>query len=383
MNDMIQQFSFATAGEILFGDGTAAQLPERIARFGNRMFLVTGSKSDRAEALLKGSEGAPVIFSIPGEPTVDLIREGAALAREKKCDVVVAVGGESVIDGGKAISALLTNHGDLFDYLEVIGKGSLLENATAPFIAVPTTAGTGAEVTKNAVLASREHRVKVSMRSPYMIPDLAIVDPVLTHSVPPDITASTGLDALTQVIEPFVSKKRNPLTDALCREGIKRAARSLKRVFDDGADAGARSDMALASLFGGLALANAGLGAVHGFAGPIGGMFPAPHGVICGRLLPHVFKANIEAAAENNELYSRFKEVSQLITGNPDAECEDGIQWLETLCGHLGIKSLSAYGVGVEHLEEITAAAMRASSMKGNPVELSEKKLQNIIRYAL
>ena len=162
----------------------------------------------------------------------------------------------------------------------MIGKGQALASPSLPFIAVPTTAGTGAEVTRNAVLASPEHRVKASLRSPFMLARLAVVDPELTYDLPPAVTASTGLDALTQLIEPYVSSRANPMTDSLCVEGMRRAARSLPRVFADGRDAEARLDMSLASLFGGLALANAGLGAVHGFAAAIGGAFDAPHGAV-------------------------------------------------------------------------------------------------------
>lgn len=208
--------------------------------------------------------------------------------------MVIGLGGGSVLDAGKAIAALVTNLGNVFDYLEVIGKGQPLVNAPLPFIAIPTTAGTGTEVTRNAVLGSPAHGVKVSLRSPMMLPSLAIVDPELTYGLPPEITASSGLDALTQLIEPFVSVKANPMTDAICREGIRHAAKSLRTVYHNGADASAREGMSLASLFGGLALANAALGAVHGFAGPLGGMLNAPHGAICAKLLPLVMEVNIK-----------------------------------------------------------------------------------------
>ena len=216
-----------------------------------------------------------------------LVRQGVELARREQCDLVIAFGGGSAIDAGKAIAALLANGGELTDYLEVIGKGQPLRHPSVPFIAVPTTAGTGSEVTRNAVLASAEHQVKVSMRSPLMLPRLAVVDPELTLELPPAVTASTGLDALTQLIEPYVSIRANPLTDGFCLEGLRRVSRSLRRAYHAGRDITAREDMSLASLLGGLALANAGLGVVHGFAAPVGGMFHAPHGAICAALLPH------------------------------------------------------------------------------------------------
>ena len=252
------------------------------------------------------------------------------------CDVIIGLGGGSAIDTGKAIAALLTNPGDPLDYLEVIGRGQALHATPLPYIAIPTTAGTGSEVTRNAVLASPEHRVKVSLRSPLMLPRVAIVDPELTYSLPPAITASTGLDALTQLIEPYTCNSPNPLVDAICREGMQRAARSLKRAYQDGNDVAAREDMSIAALFGGLALANAKLGAVHGFAGPLGGLFPAPHGMICARLLPLIVEANVRALQErkpNTSVLQRYAEVAQLLTGRSTAGASDAIEWLHaTLC---------------------------------------------------
>ena len=194
------------------------------------------------------------------------VRDGAALFRSAGCELLIAIGGGSVIDAGKAIAALASNPGDVLDYLEVVGKGQALTNAPFPMIAVPTTAGTGSEVTRNAVLGSQEHGVKASMRSPMMLPRVAIVDPQLAVGLPPAITASTGLDALTQLIEPYVSSKANPLTDAFCLDGLRAIKGSLLRAFANGGDAAARAGMSYASLLGGLALANAGLGVVHGFA---------------------------------------------------------------------------------------------------------------------
>jgi alcohol dehydrogenase class IV len=282
-------FEFTTATRIIFGPGSLADVGAIAANMGRRALLVTGRNQDRIAPLLEqlhGQEVETILFSVPGEPTTAVALAGVQKARESGCGFVISLGGGSVLDTGKAIAALLANGGEPLDYLEVIGRGRPLRKPAAPFIAIPTTAGTGAEVTRNAVLKSTEHQVKVSLRSPTMLPTLALVDPELTASMPPAVTASTGLDALTQVMEPYVSNKANPLTDALCREGMRRAARSLRRAYEDGRDAAAREDMAQASLFGGLALANAKLGAVHGFAGPLGGMFPAPHGVVCARLVP-------------------------------------------------------------------------------------------------
>jgi alcohol dehydrogenase class IV len=319
-------------------------------------------------------------------PTTHLVAEGTEKARQAKCDVVIGIGGGSAIDTGKAIAALLTNGGEPLDYLEVIGKGQPLTKPPAPYIAIPTTAGTGSEVTKNAVLASPEHQVKVSLRSNLTLPRLAVVDPELTYSVPSEITASTGLDALTQAIEPYVSNKANPLTDAICREGIRRGARSLRRAFENGADAAAREDMAITSLFGGLALANAKLGAVHGFAGPMGGMFHAPHGAICGRLLPYVMATNVQALQERGQgsaALHRYDEVAQLLIGTPRATAHDGVSWMQALCATLNTPPLSTYGVTADDFPLIIEKAAKSSSMKGNPITLTAAEMEEILKRAL
>ena len=292
------RWQFATAGQILFGRGAAADAAAIVAGFGSRVLVVTGATPGRAAWLIDGlaARGCDcATLQVGGEPDLTLVREGAEAARRERIEVVVGIGGGSALDTAKAVAALATNDGDPLDYLEVVGRGQPLGAAPLPCVAIPTTAGTGSEVTRNAVLAVPDRRVKVSLRDPRMLPRAAIVDPELTYELPPDLTAHTGLDALTQLIEPFLSVRATPLVDALCRDGIGRAARSLRAACANGRDAAAREDMALASLFGGLALANAGLGAVHGLAGPIGGMFPAPHGAVCAALLPHVMAANLSA----------------------------------------------------------------------------------------
>jgi alcohol dehydrogenase class IV len=308
------------------------------------------------------------------------------LALENACDFVIGFGGGSVLDTGKAIAALLANGGDPLDYLEVIGRGQPLTKPSAPYIAIPTTAGTGAEVTRNAVLASPEHRVKASLRSPYMLPDVALVDPELTYSLPRDVTAYTGLDALTQLIEPYVSIKANPMTDALCCDGIHRVSRSLQTACEVGDDPVARQDMALASLFGGLALANAALGAVHGFAGPLGGMFPAPHGAVCAALLPHVMAANIQTLQiedPTGEALWRYGEVARMLTGDATATVHDGVDWVLWLCDTLHVPPLSSYGLTKADFDDLIEKAGAASSMKGNPIKLSPDRLYTILKRAL
>jgi len=261
-----------------------------------------------------------------------------------------------------------------------------LRKRPAPFIAIPTTAGTGSEVTRNAVLSSPEHKVKVSLRSPLMLARVAVVDPELTYDLPPTLTASTGLDALTQLIEPFVCSRANPMTDGLCVEGIRRVGRSLGEAVHNGQNKSAREDMAMASLFGGMALANAGLGAVHGFAGPIGGMFPAPHGAVCAALLPQVMATNIRALRERDErswALSRYYRIAQICTGNERATADAGVDWVRRLVADLQIPPLRVYGVEAGHIADIVAKAANASSMKANPIVLTSGELTETLQQAL
>jgi alcohol dehydrogenase class IV len=383
------RFEFSTAGTITFGPGACDRVPELVAGCGKRAFVVLGGTPSRFGRILDQLASRGITwesFRVSGEPTTDIAQAAATLARHTTAEVVLAIGGGSVLDTGKVVAALLTNEGDLSDYLEVVGKGRPLQNPAAPCIVVPTTAGTGAEVTYNAVLGVPDQRVKVSIRSPLMLPRWTIVDPLLTHSMPPALTASTGLDALTQLIEAFVSNKANPLTDGVCREGLQRAGRSLRRAFENGGDADAREDMALASLFSGMALANAKLGAVHGFAGPLGGQTLAPHGVICGKLLPHVVQANVRALQNrvpDSPALARFDEVARILTGRSTARACDAVTWIQELCRVFGLPGLHHYGLSENDFPAVAAKARNASSMKGNPIELSDDDLINILRQAI
>ena len=383
------QFEFSTATRIIFGAGKAREIGTYALTLGRRAMVVTGRSSARAAMILEqlDKQGMEAIsFSVQGEPTTDLALAGVQKARQAACDWVIGIGGGSVIDTGKVIAALLTNEGKLLDYLEVIGKGKPLENMPAPYVAVPTTAGTGAEVTRNSVLESPEHRVKVSMRSPLMLPRCAVVDPELTYSMPPPITAGTGLDAFTQLLEAFVSNQANPLTDGICREGLRRTAGALVRAYEDGRDAEAREAMSLASLFGGLALANAKLGAVHGIAGPLGGMFKAAHGSICGRLLPFVMEMNILALQmrePESPSLDRYREVARIVTGKTDAGPSDGISWVQNVCSRLKLPPLSHYKITQADFPLLVEKAQAASSMQGNPIQLTEEELVKILRQAL
>lgn len=381
-------FAFGTAGEILFGDGLASKVAVLAAGFGTNAFVLTGRSVERSNWLTADLTRRGLkycCFSVPHEPTVDLVRRALGSAREGDCDVVIGLGGGSVIDAGKAVAGLLTNPGDPLDYLEIIGKGRILSRRPVPYIAVPTTAGTGSEVTKNAVLGSPENKVKVSLRSSLLFPRIALVDPSLTRSAPRRVKAFSGLDALTQVIEPFVSLRRNPVVDALCREAIGRAAVALRKVYAEVPDSQAREDLSLVSLCGGIALTNAGLGAVHGFAGPLGGLLSAPHGALCARLLPFVCEANIEASHSGNDtaLLARYDEIARLLTGRQNADRRNLVPWLSELCSELSVPTLSELGLAEDLLDEIVEKARVASSMKGNPVHLSRPELKAILEKAL
>ena len=383
----MSSFEFATAHRIIFGAGKLNELGKHIEGNTKRLLLVCGHSSDaipRVRNILSTQNLTVTEFQVHGEPTVDVIRAGIKAAGNS--DMVIGLGGGSVLDTGKAIAALMTNPGDMFDYLEVIGNGQPLVNAPLPYIAIPTTAGTGSEVTRNAVIESPEQNVKVSLRSPMMLPRVALVDPELTYSLPPEITASAGLDALTQLIEPFVSVKANPMTDAICREGIYYAARSLQRAYENGADPEAREGMSLASLLGGLALANAALGAVHGFAGPLGGMLHAPHGALCARLLPLVMETNIralETRQHEHPAFGRYVEIARILTGENDVTAQDGVKWTTELVETLKIPGLSTYSMNEKIFPEVVEKTMKANSFKGNPIALEEEELTLILEKAL
>ena len=381
-------FEFATAGRIVFGSGSRHGLGELLGGHGRRPLVVRGA-SARHDAWLRPlltSHGLPhESCVVAGEPTLDLVRAGVDGARQAGSDVILGLGGGSVLDAAKAIAALVPQPADVLDYLEVIGRGRPLEAAPLPCIAVPTTAGTGSEVTRNAVLGSPGDRTKASLRSPAMLPRVALVDPELTLSLPRDVTAATGLDALAQLVEPFVGLKASPLTDGVCREGLVRVSWALRAACRRPDDLAAREAMCVASLCGGLALANAGLGAVHGFAGPLGGMFDAPHGAVCAVLLPGVMAANLDGLRRRGDtaVVGRFREVAALLTGHPDATPDDGVAWVAQLVAELGVPPLSAYGMTTADIPEAVAKAGRASSMRGNPVELTDETLAAILAQAL
>lgn len=382
-------FSLTLPGDVRFGAGTAGLLPDLVGSLGRRVLVVTGSDptrhADRIAAIGERVESV-LVFPASGEPDVATAAAVVEQARDEGVDVVVAIGGGSVIDLGKAAAMLLGNTGQPLDYLEVVGAGHPITRPSLPLVAVPSTAGTGSEVTANAVLASPEHGVKASLRSPLMLPRVAVVDPLLTMDCPPGVTAAAGMDALTQCIEPFVSRMANPVTDGWAREGIRRAATGLRRAFAHPDDEGARTDMALCSLLGGLALANAKLGAVHGFAGPIGGMAEVPHGLVCAALLAPVMTANLDALAAraaDSPAIARYDEVAVLLTGRPDAVAADGVAWVRETTALLEVPGLTSGGLRRDQVGEAVQKSARASSMKGNPVQLTEQELTSALVGAM
>jgi len=375
-------FELAAPGRIVFGAGLSTQAGPALRALGaKRVLLVTGRSAQRSDGFRASLKLPTVTYAIPGEPTLDMVNEGRALAIGEQCDAVVAMGGGSAVDAGKAIAALASNPGDLLDYMEVVGKAQPLLQPALPCIAIPTTAGTGAEVTKNSVLASPEAKVKASLRSPYLLPILALIDPDLLDGMPSAVLAPTGLDALSHLLESFVSIRANAFTLALAKEGMTRIARSLRPAFEQGLTAERREDLAVASLFGGLCLANSGLGAVHGFAAPLGGMWKAPHGAVCAALLPAVMRANIAALRERapqSPVLARYGELNDLLAAGGDA-----VAWTAELTAALGIPKLSAFGVQPSDVPLLVAKAKVASSMRGNPVVLTDDELTTIVHESL
>jgi alcohol dehydrogenase class IV len=383
------RLEFASAGRIIFGEGTVIEAASTARQYGERVLLVCGAGKtvpDRMIDLLAGNGLFVSPFLVDHEPSLDMVRSALTQIRAEQLELVVAYGGGSSIDTAKAAAILARNSGDPLDYLEVVGKGLPLKNSGLPVIAVPTTAGTGSEVTRNAVIYVKEQKVKVSLRSAMMIPKLAVVDPELTYSVPPEITASTGMDALTQVLEPFVSVRANPLIDSFCRDGLQRSGRSLLAAYQNGSNSPARMDLSLTSLMGGLALANAGLGAVHGFAAPIGGMFDVAHGVVCARLLAPVIQINVLAMRKRNPEHpalEKYQEAARLITGSPHANAQVLVNWLEALCEEMQIPRLGEIGIHASDIEEISTKAAKASSMQANPIQLDLAELREILNLGL
>jgi alcohol dehydrogenase class IV len=392
----MQSFEFLCVSRIVFGCGTAQRIADLAASLGRTALLVSnagqpgqGGVIDRVADQLSAAGIGCSCYRQSGEPTITDVDQALQLARGSGCDVVIGLGGGSAIDAAKAVAGLLANGGSPLDYMEVIGRGMPLERPATPWIAVPTTAGTGAEVTKNAVLGSSAQHFKASLRSEHLLARIAVIDPELAVPVSRETTASSGMDALCQLIESYTSNRAQPITDALAVQGIRLAARALPRVCADGSDIDARQDMALAALLSGITLANAGLGAVHGFAAPLGANLPIPHGTICAALLPQVVRANLaalQAEGEQHPILERYAVVGRLLSGQdslpPTAACQAAVQSLLDLAAQLQIPRLSEFGLRPDQFPELIALARQASSMRYNPVILSDTALTEILANA-
>jgi alcohol dehydrogenase class IV len=391
---MALTFAFRTAPEILFGAGKSDEAPEVVARLGKRCLLVTGrqslERSGKLSVIQERFERLGITsrrFSVEGEPEVRVIDEGARLAREGRFDVVVAVGGGSVIDTAKAMAALATNDGPAMDYVEAVGAGRGIERVPLPVVAVPTTAGTGSEVTKNSVVRVPELKVKRSIRSDLIVPRVAVVDPALIATAPRAVAASSGLDTLTHLVEAYLSKGAQPMTDVLVVPGMRMAFRALTQLAESRADASTWEAMALSALWGGIALANAGLGAVHGLVAPLGGRCAVPHGAGCGCLLPATFRTNVaalRARAPDSRALARAVEVADLVLPESatDRSPERAADAFDSLREKLGVPPLGAYGVTEADLADIIAES-RAGSMRNNPIDLTDAELDGILRQTL
>jgi alcohol dehydrogenase class IV len=389
-------FEFFCLGRIIFGRQTVNRVGELSAALGKRALVVTnagqpgdGGVLDRLAALLSAAGVATSCTPQRGEPSVADVEQSLQIAKSADCDLVIGLGGGSAIDAAKAVAGLLTNPGSPLDYMEVVGKGQPLRQPAAPWIAVPTTAGTGAEATRNAVIGCPEKKFKASLRSEHLLAKIAVIDPELAVTAPPEVTAASGLDALCQLIESYTSNRAQGLTDALALQGVSLAATALPRVCADGTDLDARESMALAALLSGITLANAGLGAVHGFAAPLGANFPIPHGTVCAALLPHVVAANMAALAAElvqHPYLERYAELGRRLTHRPSLGRDEALdacrRFLFDLVHQLRIPPLRSFGLRPAHVPDMVALARKASSMRYNPIPLTDESLTQILTAA-
>ncbi|PSU35143.1 iron-containing alcohol dehydrogenase [Photobacterium lutimaris] len=376
-------FQFMTATRIIFGEGALNNSLSTLNQFGYSVLLVTGRDSVRAEPLISYFKQQGMRYqqvAVHGEPLIAMVEEMAAMGRKFRPDMVLAIGGGSVLDAGKALAALIPNQGSVYDYVEVVGRNVPLQAKPIPFIAVPTTAGTGSEVSKSAVLRSAQENVKVGLRSPEMLPDLAIVDPTLTYGMGPVMSGCCGMDAFTHLMESYVCGEPNPLTDMVCEEGLRRLSGAILAACEDD-DPRARSDMAFAAMLGGMALANAKLGAAHGLASSLGGRLHAPHGLITAQLAPYVMQENVLAAREAGraDVLNRYRQLACILTGRMNAEIIDGIDWTKRTLKRLNLPSVTEYGFCNVMFDEVAEDALLSNSIKGNPLPLNKERLLSIL----
>lgn len=368
-------FQLTLPPQISFGRGAFETSLDRISGMGSRLLIVHGrSARSQAERIVEVTDGDTHTLVASGEPELDSLRAALEETRAFRPDAVVAIGGGSVLDLGKALAALVPSQGDPLRHLEGVGNGEPLTVPPLPIAAVPTTSGTGSEATRNAVIGVPEAGVKVSLRDVRMVPSLAVVDPALTESAPAAVKLASGLDAVTQVIEPYLSRGATPFTDALCRDAIPRGLAALRRLVEV-PDAVAHDDMALVSLTGGIALANAGLGAVHGLAGVLGGRTGAPHGALCGRLLVPVL-TEVLPKLDDPKAQQVRNWIGEVFPGDdPLAAFED---WIDAA----GLMRLGDTTLTQEAYAAVAGASGRSSSMRYSPVDANRLDLLGILERA-
>jgi alcohol dehydrogenase class IV len=385
----VVRLDLAVPADVRFGAGRVSEIPEALAGLGaNRVLVVTGRTTSRADAIRSALTEAgisSIAFGVATEPSIERVRVAMELLAEAGCDAVLGFGGGSALDVAKATAVLATTGTDPMEHLEVIGAGRPIVRPGLPCVAVPTTAGTGSEVTRNSVLSGGG--VKASLRSPLMLPKVAVVDPDLLVGLPKPTIAASGMDALSQLIEPLLSQRANPFSDALARDGIRRSARSLRPAYEEGMeDAAVREDLALASLFGGMCLANSGLGAVHGIAAAAGARLSAPHGAVCAAVLGAAMEVTLSALRQRaleHPALPRMTEVATLLTGRPEASPEDAIAWLQELTAVLSIPGLASYRLSEQEIPAMVTAAQKASSMRGNPIQLTDAEVTEIVTRSM
>ncbi len=387
---MVGEFKFASVPSIRFGSGVFSSAAGLVHNYGRSLLLVTGSHSftsgEAGRSFIKELNKSGVnidIVNVDGEPHAGFIDSIVASLRGSSIDLVMAAGGGSVLDAGKALAAMLTVSGKTWEYLEGNPGMKPHPGTRLPLIAVPTTAGTGSEATKNAVLTTPgEPRYKRSLRHENFVPDIAIVDPLLAKGCPPAVTAASGLDAITQLLEAFVSTGASPLTDALAESGLQKAFGSIIRAVDNGNDTGARSGMAYAALLSGIVLASAGLGAVHGYASVLGGYYDIPHGVICGTLLGSVTRANIQKlrrSGSGDEYLEKYSAAGRLMCAEKDKDKDYYLDHLadelDRLIEALELPRLGSYGIKPSDVPVLAAG----TGIKNNPVQLGRSDLEEIL----
>jgi alcohol dehydrogenase class IV len=388
----MSKFEFFGVNRIIFGRGQIRMIGELAAALA-RSVMIIHNGPDLPDSVMQGLSAAGVKATSHrqrGEPVVTDVDAAVGDARRHECDAVIGFGGGSAIDAAKAVAALLTNGGSAVDYMEVVGKGLRITCPAAPWIAIPTTAGTGAEATRNAVIGLPEKQFKASIRSELMLPRVALVDPELGLGVPPHVTASSGMDALCQLIESYTSIGATPMTDALATTGIPLAAGTLLKAYRDGCDLEARENMAHAALLSGITLTNAGLGAVHGFAAPLGANYPIPHGTICAALLPHVIRENIATIRldpDGHRGLSRYATVGRLLMNDERLSEDDAIaaciHVTSELAREMQIPPLSRFGLKPADVPQMVALARKSSSTRFNPVVLSDQAMASALMAAL